>query len=195
MRGSSSDWSVSPSGKSTHHGQFRERVLVLVGSVVNSWESIRYPVFRLFNKQSGRRSIDDKLVRRASCLPVLPVNFAGDISASVGAFRTVHMIKSFSVKYPSAFRDFLQNVGKIGFTELSKGILGSRLTTLRSERGHRSPLGAGSICPRPSEDPPNGSNHSLNVLPGKLSLSPSLRCERLPKETQIPMIMIMIMIW
>ncbi|RLS76968.1 MAG: hypothetical protein DWI02_10440 [Planctomycetota bacterium] len=114
---------------------------MLVGSVVNSWESIRYPVFRLFNQQSGRRSIGDKLVRRASCLPVLPVNFAGDISASVGAFRTVLMIKSFSGKYPSAFRDFLQNVGKTCFTELSTEILGSRLTTRRSERGHRSPFG------------------------------------------------------
>ncbi len=104
-------------------------------------------------------------------MPALAVNFASEIFASVGAFRTVHMIKSFSGKYPSAFRDFLQNVGKTCFAELSTGILGSRLTTLRSKRGHRSPLGTGSICPRPSEDPPNGSNHSLNVLPGKLSLS------------------------
>jgi hypothetical protein len=39
--------------------------------------------------------------------------------------------------------------------------------------------GTGSFFPRPSEDPPNRSNHSLNVLPEKRSLSPSLRCERL----------------
>ena len=35
--------------------------------------------------------------------------------------------------------------------------------------------GTGSIFPRQSEDPPNRSIHSLIVLPGKLSLSPSLR--------------------
>jgi len=39
--------------------------------------------------------------------------------------------------------------------------------------------GTGSFFPRINEDPPNRSNHSLNVLLGKLSLSPSLRCERL----------------
>jgi len=32
--------------------------------------------------------------------------------------------------------------------------------------------GTGSFFPRTSEDPQNRSNHSLNVLPGKLSLSP-----------------------
>ena len=39
--------------------------------------------------------------------------------------------------------------------------------------------GTGAIFPRQSEDPPNRSIHSLIVLPGKLCLPPSLRCERL----------------
>ena len=42
---------------------------------------------------------------------------------------------------------------------------------------HRS--GTGSFFTRISDDPSNRSNHSLHVLLGKLSLSPSLRCERL----------------
>ncbi|RLS81210.1 MAG: hypothetical protein DWI02_04180 [Planctomycetota bacterium] len=43
--------------------------------------------------------------------------------------------------------------------------------------------GTGSFFPRQSEDPQNRSNHSLIVLPEKLCLFPSLRCERLHRVT------------
>ena len=45
--------------------------------------------------------------------------------------------------------------------------------------------GASSFFPRQSEDPPNRSNHSLIVFPGKRCLSPSVRCERLRPEGPI----------